>query len=126
MVARVITALPEGKEEHMTDVVEVMARAVELHEGLSANFWEDHVLIARAALAALNEAGYVVVPREPTPEMLACIVHKKYPEDWERGIDLQKLQLKERRERTVPFKCEYEIAVGQYERLLSAAQPAPK
>lgn len=62
--------------------------------------------------------GWALVPLEPTPEMLGCIVHRKYPEDWDAG---KLLQARQRGDGRVPFKTEYEIAVGQYERMLAAA-----
>jgi hypothetical protein len=38
--------------------------------------------IAEAAVEALSEAGYVIVPREPTAEMLrALLVHHGYDPD---------------------------------------------
>ena len=63
--------------------------------------------------------GWQMVPEVPTPKMLACIVHRKHPEDWEAG---KKLQDTQRGEGRVPFKTEYEQAVGQYQRLLSVAR----
>jgi len=77
----------------------------------------------RAALAAPPVApGWVLVPVEPTPAMLACIVSREHPADWEAG---KRLQGKQRGENRVPFKTEYECAVGQYQRLLAAAPGAP-
>jgi hypothetical protein len=90
--------------------------------------WTDfEVWQARAALAAQAPqqapAGFVMVPVEPTPDMLSCIVHSDYPADWEAG---KRLQRDQRGDNRVPFKTEYEIAVGQYQRLLAAApQAAP-
>lgn len=46
----------------MDEIVEVMARGMDIG-------WEDPVAAARAAIAALAEAGYVVVPREPVAEL---------------------------------------------------------
>jgi hypothetical protein len=66
--------------------------------------------------------GWALVPVEPTPQMLACIVRKRYPEDWEAG---KRLQMRQRGENRVPFKQEYEMAAGQYERMLAAAPAAP-
>ena len=34
--------------------------------------WKSHVVECQDALAALREAGFVVVPREPTPEAVAA------------------------------------------------------
>ena len=33
--------------------------------------WQDHVAVAQAAITALTEAGYAIVPIEPTEAMLA-------------------------------------------------------
>ena len=86
----------------MTDVVEVMAR------GMRHVFPETARFIAETALAALNEAGYVVGPLNATLEMcraghqsdlLGCDI----PDD----------------------ECEMYYS-RVYAAMLSAAQPAPK
>ena len=50
-------------------IVEVMARAMVGYIGELSDF-EDHREAAQAALQALSEAGYVVVPKEPTEAMI--------------------------------------------------------
>lgn len=76
---------------------------------------------AIAALAAPAGGEWVMVPREPTPEMLACIARSEWPQDWEAGKRLQR----EAGCEVVFPKTEIECAVGQYQRMLAAApQPA--
>ena len=119
MVARVMTP---SKEEHMTDVVEVMrAMRNAIGDDLMAQYSGsdcdeakelieilDTDRLTRAALAALNEAGYVVGPLNATLEMcraghqsdlLGCDI----PDD----------------------ECEMYYS-RVYAAMLSAAQPAPK
>ena len=111
MVARVMTP---SKEEHMTDVVEVMARALDPdifkfpRINLNKARYDDAFECARAALAVLNEAGYAVGPLNATLEMcraghqsdlLGCDI----PDD----------------------ECEMYYS-RVYAAMLSAAQPAPK
>lgn len=66
----------------MTDIVEIMARAmccdqIEAPDDVLVNkdgkdfyIWETHVYAANQVLTALQAAGYVVVPKEPTEAML--------------------------------------------------------
>lgn len=62
--------------------VEIVARAIQQSQGEGA-YWKEYLVDATAAIRALEEAGYAVVPVEPTPEMLAaagkyanfCAVH---------------------------------------------------
>lgn len=54
------------------DIVEVMARAIAAQDDATGGsrysaYWLN---LARAALTALEEAGYAVVPREPTEAMV--------------------------------------------------------
>lgn len=56
------------------DVVEVMARAIAAEDDATGGsrysaYWLN---LARAALTALEEAGYVTVPREPTEAMIGA------------------------------------------------------
>lgn len=76
----------------MTDVVEIMARAIydaadkedyvsdyRFHDGdtcFDGNFNLD--ALARAALTALESAGWCVVPREPTPRMNRAFVDAQH------------------------------------------------
>jgi len=59
----------------MTDIVEIMARAIyESHEFVKpwdeANHWHDLCRAeTRAAITALSEAGFAIVPIEPTEDM---------------------------------------------------------
>ena len=67
--------------------------------------------------------GFALVPVEPTAAMLHCIVYDQYPQDADEGRKLQRKQLGEpNSEDHVPFKTEFELAVGQYKRMLAAAQ----
>lgn len=68
--------------------------------------------------------GFALVPKEPTVETLDALVRSKYPEDWEAGKKLQKEQVAKRYEvdKIVPHQCEYEIAVGKWERAIAAAE----
>jgi len=90
----------------MTDVVEVMARGMmQADTPPSRNRKEAFRNLAEDALAALNEAGYVVVPREPTEAMRIAgfdsgHIHQSLPSTL----------------RVTPI----------YRAMLSAAQPAPK
>jgi hypothetical protein len=69
-----------------------------------------------AERAAVPE-GWVLVPREPTAEMLDCVAFPQWPEDSAAGKELQR-----KRGTNVVFpKAEIEVAVGQYQRMLSAA-----
>lgn len=64
--------------------------------------------------------GWVLVPVEPTAEMLSCIAFGKWPEDSNAGKELQRM-----RGCDVVFpKSEIEMAVGQYQRMLAAAPTA--
>jgi hypothetical protein len=49
----------------MTDLVEAVAQAILSHNPT----WKDATVEARAALAAIEAAGWRVVPAEPTAEM---------------------------------------------------------
>ncbi len=61
-------------------VVDVMARAIDQVD------FQDPRVQARAALIALQEAGFVVVPREPTEAMVAAAEatgdHWYFDESW--------------------------------------------
>ena len=52
------------------------ARTQELFDGDEdiGDDWSTELTYQRAALSALEVAGYVVVPREPTPEMLDAFI----------------------------------------------------
>ncbi len=62
----------------MTDITQILAEAISLSfreegyiEGVSEpQEWDEYVAAARACLTALSEAGWVVVPKEPTEEMM--------------------------------------------------------
>ena len=72
------------------------------------------------SLPAEMPPGYVVVPVEPTAEMLSCIAFGKWPEDSQAGKELQR-----KRGCDVVFpKSEIEMAVGQYQRMLAASPQA--
>lgn len=114
-----------GKEEHMTDVVEVMRPAIEgpiyrraMYNQISGYTRDTAEECTRAALAALNEAGYVVVERkvlEPLSKFTDVI---------------------DRAEASFNFRSPDEreihpgLTVGHFravrDAMLSAAQPAPK
>jgi hypothetical protein len=63
--------------------------------------------------------GYVLIPIEPTKEMLRIIAYREWPKDWEVGKDAQfnKVGLD-----VIPPVCEFEIAYGQYRRLIDAGR----
>ena len=88
----------------------------------------EHMGCVRAAKQHTHPApgvpeGFALVPVEPTAAMLHCIVYDQYPQDADEGRKLQRKQLGEpKSEDHVPFKTEFELAVGQYKRLLAAAQ----
>lgn len=52
----------------MTNIVETIARALEHNSQLRG--WVSYESDAAAALKAISDTGYVVVPREPTEAML--------------------------------------------------------
>ncbi len=95
-----------------------------------ATKWAWHAWQARAALAtAQTPDGWQLVPMEPTLEMLAPIVHYKWPEDSEAGKAHQRkhgLWPIDTNPEAIPAKAEYEIAVGQYQRMLAAAPAKPE
>lgn len=67
--------------------------------------------------AAAIPAGYALVPVEPTKELLYIIAHDDYPADLNAGKAAQwRLG-----HTIIPPRVEYEIAYGQYQRLLAAA-----
>ncbi|GGA45811.1 hypothetical protein [Pelagibacterium lentulum] len=69
----------------MTDITEIMARALwPLQEwgGIEHNAY----LAAQAAISALNEAGYVIVPKEPSIEMIAAFWRQKNTGTQEPGL----------------------------------------
>jgi len=51
----------------MTDLIELMARAIDSAEG---ELDELHYVMAKAAVAALRAAGYAIVPCYPTEAMV--------------------------------------------------------
>ena len=50
-------------------IIEIMARAIRQTDGHHVRAWGE-VAFAKAALRALEEAGYVVVPKEPNNLMM--------------------------------------------------------
>ena len=95
----------------------------------SADLLEPFCAGFRASLAqqAGEDArdGWKLVPVEPTVDMLSALVYREWPADHAAG---KKLQTEQRRrgldeDERVPYKTEYEIAVGQYQRMLAAAPP---
>lgn len=97
-------------------------------------FWDDEDFCGynqhqmrklRSEAAALAEQvqgqqvpeGWKLVPKEPTKEMIFAIAHDEYPADLHVGKAAQRrLGLD-----VIPPRVEYEIAYGQYCRLLAAA-----
>lgn len=61
---------------------------------------------------------YYLFPDVPTGEMLGIIGYSEYPADWEAGKKLQR----QHGSRVIFPKMEYEIAAGQYLRLLAEVQ----
>lgn len=87
--------------------------------------------------AALSQAGvvpdgWVLVPREPTPEMLRPLAHRGFQEHWDAGKKLQRDQMTRSsaagsygyQDWMIPPKTEYEVAAGQYLAMLAAAPAA--
>lgn len=69
----------------------------------------------------LPPLNYAKMPLVPSKQMLAVIARGEFPEDWERGKRAQNALSS----REIPFKTEYEIAYGQYERLLELGGTEP-
>jgi hypothetical protein len=130
----------DGSEQYIADVIAFLrkdgypsaAAHIEAHFQCCSRHvqvgLEDEV--AAEIVAAVNAGpalgcvaeGYRIVPVEPTREMLAVIVYDEYPEDWDAGkIAQRRLGLS-----VIPPKTEFEIAYGQYRRLLAAAAPGGK
>lgn len=62
----------------MSDIVEVMARALMLADPESTSDWQDYSYDALEALGALHSAGYAIVPREPTEVMVNAFIDQKH------------------------------------------------
>ena len=82
-------------------------------------------LAALAAAQQVEPPGWKLVPVEPTLEMVAALATDKFPDDWEAGKSLQRKQMSLPEDQCIPFNHEVECAVGKYQRLLTAAPPAP-
>jgi hypothetical protein len=96
-----------------------MMNTKEIAEEILDNFPSpDMEEVVRAYLDLLKKMeGKVLVPVEPTPEMLHIIFRSEWPEDWEAGKEAQiRLGIE-----VVYPKTEIEIAYGQYKRLIKAA-----
>ena len=85
---------------------------------------EELLSIARASQQCTQSSwvpdGWQLVPKEPTAEMIEALAASFWPADWEAGKRLQRL----RGTKVVFPKTEIEMAVGKYERVLSAALAA--
>lgn len=103
----------------MSDIVEVMARAFARHYVQTPDYerggntvdaevelvWRDWIPEMQAALTALEEKGYVVVPIEPTEEMLHAARHC-----WPMGYS---------------DNAKREDAASAWQLMLAASQPSP-
>lgn len=72
--------------------------------------------------------GWVLVPVTPTTDMLSVIVHAEWPDDKAAGLAQQNshgVWPLDKDPCAVPLKCEYELAVGQYKRMLECAPKPP-
>lgn len=87
-----------------------------LAEALNAYLFESPAKSTFRAILARH--GLAVVPVEPTLEIILCIAHPQRPEDWNAGKAMQdKLGTD-----VIPPRHEYEVAAGQWQRLIAAAQ----
>lgn len=59
----------------MSDIVEVMARAIAEASDEYTNLWRLYEKQAEIALAALDAAGFAIVPKEPTEAMLQAALN---------------------------------------------------
>jgi hypothetical protein len=80
---------------------------------------------ARAALAAIEGAGFAVVPREATPEMLARFWQTS-PEvsEADRGVASAAVDILGRRSRSDATRFIIEDAARDYRAMIAAASPA--
>lgn len=62
----------------MTDIVQVMAKALSKHDRFNEKYYEKYLDDAKAALQAIEDAGFVIMPKEPSMEMIRAANHNIY------------------------------------------------
>lgn len=72
-----------GREE----LIEVMAVAIANEYGDPSEYWSAYADPAQAALSAIEGAGFVVVPREPTDDMNSAGATDQSPNDATNTLD---------------------------------------